>query len=227
MDSRRSKIIACMTVGEELEGLIPEGMETVFLEFGLHDYPERLKEKLQEEIDRTGDVDTILLGYGLCSMSTLGLSSSRSRLVLPRMHDCIGIFLGSSKKYQEQFRGEPGTYYLTKGWINHGGDPYKEFLKWRKKYGAAKARLLLEKTIGNYTRLAFIQTGKGDQTQYVLYARKVARKLGLRFEKIAGDRRILEKMIAGDWDEDFIVVGPGEKVTLEPFLGDSSAGLAP
>ncbi len=189
-----------MTVGEELEGLVPKETEMVSLEFGLHQSPDELRSKLQEEIDRTRDVDAILLGYGLCSMGTVGLSSSHCRLVIPHTHDCIGIFLGSNQKYEEQFQHEPGTYYLTKGWINHVGDPYTVFLKWQKKYGTAKARFCLKKTFGNYTRLAFIQTGKGDQTQYIAHARKVARKLGLRFEKIEGRRSILKKMISEEWD---------------------------
>ena len=217
MNDFHYKLITCKTVGEELEELALEGIETVFLEFGLHDYPQQLKKTLQKEIDRTGEVDAILLGYGLCSMSTLGLSSPRSRLVVPRMHDCIGIFMGSGREYLEQIRSEPGTYYLTKGWINHGGDPLKEFIKWQKKYGTDKARLFLEKTIGNYTRLAFIQTGKQEHTDDIKYARKVARKLDLKFEKITGNRTIVEKLISGCWDDDFIVVEPGDKVSLDPF----------
>ena len=217
MRCHRSRIIACSLVAEELEGMLSEGMEIVALEFGLHDYPERLRVRLQEEINRVGDVDVILLGYGLCSMATVGLISPRSYLVLPRMHDCIGIIMGSLEEYSRQMRAEPGTYYLTKGWVNHGGDPRKKFLEWEEKYGTAKARRLLELTIGNYTRLAYIQTGNTLQMDHVLYAQEVAHELGLRFEKIKGNRGVLEKMVAGNWDKDFVVVEPGKPVILEKF----------
>ncbi|MFC2070884.1 DUF1638 domain-containing protein [Chloroflexota bacterium] len=215
--NNRFKIIACMTIAEELEGMIPDGTESAFMEFGLHSYPEKLKERVQEEIDRTNGVDAILLGYGLCAMSILGLTSPKHRLVIPRMHDCIGIFLGSGRKYREQVYSNPGTYYLTKGWINHGGDPYKVFKKWQQDFGAARAKLLLDKTIGNYTRLAYIETGQEDQKNYIDYAQMAAEKLDLKFEKLKGNRSILEKMLAGDWDSDFVIVEPGSKPTIYDF----------
>ena len=215
--SNRYKIIACMTVAEELNGLIPEGSKTTFLEFGLHSYPDKLKASVQEEIDRTDGVDAILLGYGMCSMSILGVSSQKHHLVIPRQHDCIGIFLGSGKKYKEQVYSNPGTYYLTKGWINHGGDPYKVYKRWRDIYGDERAKFLLNKTIGNYTRLAYIETGREDQTEFINYAQTAARELDLRFERIKGNRFILEKMLAGDWDDDFVIVEPGDKPTIYDF----------
>jgi hypothetical protein len=90
----RAKIIACATVGEELPGLIPEDMPRRILEFGLHLSPEKLNAALQEEIDRTEDeVDTILLGYGMCSRGMIGLHSRRFRLVIPKVDDCIALFL--------------------------------------------------------------------------------------------------------------------------------------
>jgi len=213
------KLIACETVAEELDGMVPEGTETAFLEFGLHAYPEKLKQKIQEEIDRTNGVDAILLGYGLCAMSILGLSSPEHRFVVPRMHDCIGIFMGSNQKYKEQAYAQPGTYYLTKGWIKYGGDPYKVFQKWQEKYGDERAKLLLKKTIGNYTRLAYIETGLEDQAEYIDYARTAAEKLNLKFERIKGNRTILKKMLAGEWDDDFVVVEPGCKPTFHDFSG--------
>ncbi|MFC1920452.1 DUF1638 domain-containing protein [Chloroflexota bacterium] len=215
--NNRYKLIACMTVAEELEGMIPESTETAFLEFGLHAYPEKLKIKVQEEIDLTNGVDAILLGYGMCSMSILGLTSPKHRMVIPRMHDCIGIFLGSGKKYKEQAYSNPGTYYLTKGWINHGGDPYKVYTRWQQEYGEDRAKVLLNKTMGNYTRLAYIETGQEDQTDYIDYAQMAAEKLDLKFEKLEGNRTILKKMLAGDWDSDFVVVEPGSKPTIYDF----------
>jgi hypothetical protein len=207
-----------MTVGEEFFEIIPQNTQIAFLAFGLHDYPDMLNSKIQEEINRTVDVDAILLGYGLCSKGTLGLSSTNCHLVIPRMQDCIGIFMGSDIKYRKEFFKEPGTYYLTKGWINHGGDPYKMYLEWQNKYGSDKARVLLEKTIGNYKRLAFIQTGRGNQSKYIRYSKTIAKKLGLKFEIILGNNHILTKMIRGEWDNDFVVIAPGETINLNDFF---------
>lgn len=216
--TKKYKLIACMTVAEELEGNVPDEIETAFLEFGLHSYPDKLKKELQQEIDRTGEVDAILLGYGLCSMATLGLSSPRSRLVIPRMHDCIGIFMGSDKAYRQQIAQAPGTYYLTRGWIEHGGDPWKVYRQWVEQFGESRAKLLLKKTMSHYTRLAFIRTTNEDQHDYICYARTAAENLGLAHEVVPGNREIIVKMLAGNWDENFVVIEPGCSPVLTDFL---------
>lgn len=217
----RAKIIACATVGEELRELLPNGMPYTILEFGLHLTPERLNTAVQEEIDRTGeDVNTILLGYGMCSKGMLGLQSRRFRLVIPRVDDCIGLFLGSQAEYRRQGRKAPGTFYLTKGWIECGDDPLTEYRKLCEKYGEEKAYRIEKRYIGNYTRLALINTGSHDLEGYRRYAATVANFFDLTLEEIPGSVRLLKSLLAGDWDGDFVVVEPGGTVRFEMFLHD-------
>jgi hypothetical protein len=215
---KRFKLIACMTIAEELDGNVPESTETVFFELGLHSFPDKLKVRLQKEIDRTEGVDAIFLGYGLCSMATLGLNSPRCTLVIPKTHDCIGIFLGSDRRYKEEIEQEPGTYYLTKGWIEHGGDPWKVYQGWQEEFGDSMAQLLLKKTMHNYTRLAYIRTGNDDHSEYIRYAKTAADKLGLKHEVVPGNREIMRKLLAGEWDENFVVIEPGSQPSLTDFL---------
>jgi hypothetical protein len=225
----RVKIIACETVGEELRSLLPDGMPCCVsykaLEFGLHCTPEKLQAVLQREIDETEeDVDTILLGYGMCGKGTIGLQARRFRLVIPRADDCITLFLGSRAEYARQCRQAPGTFYLTKGWIECGDDPYTEYLKLCEKYGQEKAYHIEQMYIENYTRLALIDTGNYNLEKYRAYARKVADFFGLTFEEIPGSNVLVRKLVAGDWDEDFVIVEPGGEVRYEMFLdgwGDS------
>ncbi|MBC8492744.1 MAG: DUF1638 domain-containing protein [Chloroflexi bacterium] len=215
----RAKIIACETVGEELRNLIPDDMPCKFLEFGLHLTPERLNAVLQSEIDETReDVDTILFGYGMCSKGTIGLEARNFRLVIPRVDDCIALFLGSRAEYARQCRKTPGTFYLTKGWIECGDDPYTEYLKLRGKYGDEKAYRIEKTFIRNYTRLALINTGNYDLEKYREYARMVAEFFGLTFEEIPGANVLIRKLVEGDWDEDFVIVEPGGRVRYDMFF---------
>jgi hypothetical protein len=215
----RAKIIACETVGEELRNLIPEGIPCTFLEFGLHCTPEKLNAALQKEIDETRDgVDTILLGYGMCSKGALGLEARNFKLVIPRVDDCIALFLGSKDEYTKQHLKAPGTFYLTKGWIECGDDPYTEYVKLRGKYGDEKAYWLEKKVIENYTRLALINTGNYNLGRYREYAKMVARFFSLTFEEIPGSNVLIRKLIEGDWDESFVIVEPGGKVRYDMFL---------
>ena len=211
------KVIACKTVGEEIEKHLPRNFAYQVLAFGLHEQPQKLNQTLQDIIDQEKTADVILLGYGLCCKGTIGISS-RSKLVIPRVHDCIGIFMGSQRRYKGEFYREPGTYYLTKGWIEHGGNPYKEYLKLRELYDDEKALWLAKKMIEHYSRLVFINTGDYQVERYRAYARMVAEKFSLRFEEIKGSDALIKKMLTGIWDDEFIVVNPGEKVEYGMFV---------
>jgi hypothetical protein len=223
IDQRRSllkaEIVACKTVGGELQSFLPDGMRCTLLEFGLHLDPDRLHTALQKQIDdHPPGIDTILLGYGMCSRGTVGLESRDVRLVIPRVDDCIGLFLGSREEYLRQNREAPGTFYLTSGWIECGDDPYREYLSLCAKYGPEKASRIERLYINNYTRLAFIRTGEGDAERHLSYARAQAEFFGLRFEEIRGSRTLLEKLLTGTWDDDFVVVEPGQTVRQEMFI---------
>jgi hypothetical protein len=136
MDPKRAKVIACATVIEEMLPFMPTEMAYEVLDFGLHLTPGNLRSKLQEAIDASCvHFDTVLLGYGLCSMALVGLTASNCTLVTPRVDDCIAIFLGSRQAYNEQSRKEPGTYYLTKGWIEVADTPFDEYERMVAQYG--------------------------------------------------------------------------------------------
>jgi hypothetical protein len=118
MTSSDAKVIACATVIEQVLPLLPGNMTYEVLDFGLHLNPKNLHDALQRTIDTAGaETDTVILGYGLCSRAVVGLKPAHCSLVVPRVDDCIAIFLGSQSAYKRQSSREPGTYYLTKGWI--------------------------------------------------------------------------------------------------------------
>jgi len=214
----RAKIIACETMAEEIRNMIPDGTPCKFLKFGLHCTPDKLHETLQQEIDKTQkDIDTILFGYGMCSRGTVDLEARTFRLVIPRVDDCIALFLGSRAEYTRQSRLAPGTFYLTKGWIECGDDPYTEYLKLAEKYGEEKAYRIEKLFIKNYTRLALINTGNYELDKYREYARKLADFFGLTYEELPGSNTLIGKLLNGDWDGDFVVVEPGERVRFNMF----------
>ncbi len=212
------KVIACATVFEELVHFLPADAQYERLDFGLHVHPEQLQRTLQEKIDQVKEEDTILLGYGLCARGTVGLSSPGCHLVVPRVDDCIAIFLGSRDEYLRQFRREPGTFYLTKGWIEAGDTPYSQYQRLRERYDQERALALARLALNNYTRLALINTGNYDLDRYRAYARQVARLFELRYEEIEGSTALIRKMAQGPWDEEFVVVPPGEATRHEMFL---------
>ena len=215
----RRRVIACATVIEEMLPLLPADVSHEVLDFGLHLHPNELKRVLQEKIDEASqNAEVLLLGYGLCSMAVVGLQARTAHLVIPRVDDCIAIFLGSCAAYQAQTKKEPGTYYLTKGWIEVGDTPFEEHKRLVEKYGEAKANRITGLMLKNYTRLGFINTGQYGIEHYRDYATKTAAQFNLRFEEIDGSPALVDKMVHGPWDDEFVVVEPGQVVRYESFV---------
>ncbi len=214
-------VLACATVMEEMLPLLPPDVSYQVLDFGLHINPTNLKNALQQAIDAAAaqGAATVILGYGLCSMAVLGLRANGCTLVVPRVDDCIAIFLGSARAYKEQASAEPGTYYLTKGWLEVADTPFDEYDRLAAKYGARKAEWVIREMIKHYTRLALIDTGRqADLDRYRDLARGLAERWGLRFEEIQGSSALVRQIVAGPWDGGFVVVPPGGTIRYEDFF---------
>lgn len=214
----RSKIIACRTVIEEMQQLLPSDMEALTLESGLHLHPDKLRDALQGKIDEiTTDTETIILGYGLCSMGVIGLKATDSTLVIPRQDDCVAIFLGSRRVYKKELNKEPGTYFLSKGWIDAGITLLDELKRMEERYGKMRAERIMKRMLQHYKRLAFIDMGYQDQEQYSQFSRKAAKVLNLDYQVIKGTPELLLKICNGPWDNEFVVIPPGHTIRLEDF----------
>jgi hypothetical protein len=214
----RAHVVACAAVMQEIEPFLPAGTECSVLDFGLHTNPSELRRVLQDSIDRAaGSVDTVVLGYGLCSMAVIGLRANGCTLVVPRVDDCIALCLGSQEAYRAQSKSEPGTYYLTGGWIEVGDSPFSQHERLVAIYGPEKAERLMGRMLNNYTRLAFIDTGRDGTDAYRDYSRSMADRFGLRYVELPGSERLIRKMFSGTADHEFVVARPGQTITYLDF----------
>ncbi len=203
---------------DEIRPHLPPGTDFHVLDFGLHADPAALRRALQQTIDRAaGSGDTIILGYGLCSMAVVGLRANGCTLVVPRVDDCIAICLGSQEAYKAQFKHEPGTYYLTRGWIASGESPFSEHQRLVEAFGERRAQRVIGSILKNYRRLAFIDTGNSETEPYREYSRDMAERFGLRYAEIPGSERLIKKMLYGPLDHEFVIARPGETITYLDF----------
>ncbi len=196
---------------------------------GLHNTPRNLRNLLQSGIDaiQPDQADTILLAYGICGTSTLGLVARHTPLVIPRAHDCITLYLGSRQNYDQEFSAHPGTYWYSADYLERSNSStglgastpgmidsvYEEYVE---RFGKDNADYLME-VMGewgkHYTRAVFIDTGQADTQNYEAVARDQAQRRGWLFERKEGNRRLLEMLVNGQWNEDeFLVVPPGHVV---------------
>ncbi len=213
-------ILACQTVADELNLAIDQTGVTYpvyWIESGLHNTPERLRGKIQEELGDISELtgaSTILLVFGYCGSSLQGVSSASSRLILPRVDDCIALLLGSSKKRQNVAE-EKTTYFFTAGWLKHERSLVQEYEYALEKYGRERALELMEMMLKHYERFLLINTGAYDLTPYLEQVKELASLLGLECQVLGGSLRLFRKLLTGPWDEEFIVTPPGEKVVLD------------
>ena len=213
-------IIACPTVLEEVRPFLTPEMQVRSLDFGLHTNPDKLKKTLQSTIDEVeNDYDAVILGYGMCANGVVGLKSAKSHLIVPRVADCIALFLGSGERYRQENEKETGTFYLTKGWIEVCDTPLDEYKRMAQQYGEARADRMMKIMFNKYKRLGYIITGNSqDQEKFQESAKEIANHFELRYEEIKGSTAFIRKMVFGPWEEDFIVCPPGKMVELTDFL---------
>ncbi|MBX7260003.1 MAG: DUF1638 domain-containing protein [Candidatus Hydrogenedentes bacterium] len=223
----RYKLIACHVLWREFCHFASQGPNTIefeFLEQGLHNTPDILRDRLQAAIDATDNkFDAVLIGYALCSNGIVGLTARHTPLVFLRGHDCITFLLGSKERYREYFDAHPGTYWYSPGWIDDttmpGIDRYNSLLKqYVDTYGEENADFLMrmeQQWFTHYSNAAYVDLGFAKQDAYVEYTRECAKWLGWNCDTLKGDPRLVIHMLEGRWnDDDFLVLHPGESVAL-------------
>ncbi len=216
-------VIACRSIRPELESLKPDDqtVEIRYLDQDIHRTPELMPGIIQAEIERVkGYASQIVLGYGLCSNGVVGLIAPAQGLVIPRVHDCIALLLGSRAAYEKAFRERPGTYYLTPAWIQAKKDPigYMEN-EYVPKLGRKIAEWGLKEELKHYTHIVLIDTEVADVVPLRERALKNARFLEKEFDEVTGTKEYFSKILFGPHnDEDFVILQSGEKVAQKAFL---------
>ncbi len=151
-------IVCCKTIYAELELAMAEtgcDYPIILIESGLHNYPEKLRTRLQEALDHAEGYDRILLAFGTCGNSVAGLRTGKFELILPLVDDCITLLLGSSDIKRQYER----TYFLTKGWLDGEQNIWWEYQYAIKKYGEETGKSIYAAALNQYRNLGILDTG--------------------------------------------------------------------
>jgi len=85
------------------------------------------------------------------------------------------------------------------------------------KYGKDNADYLME-VMGawqsHYRRAVFIDMGIGEGKLAESEAQAKATRRGWTLERMVGDRNLIRRLVDGDWENDFLVVQPGQQVKM-------------
>jgi hypothetical protein len=220
-------ILACRIMQTLMEPHLREApLPATFLEYGFHRTPQLMTPALQQELDRIAEPSTVIIGYGLCGNGLAGLQAGRHTLIVPRADDCISMLLGSYERYLEEFAAEPGTYYLTKGWLESGSHPLKEYRELLEKYDVETADWIIDEQYKNYKRIILVAPTQEELDAYREQAREVAEfcasRWGYRYEERLGSPEFVRRLLTDapflvESTDDYLVIPPGGEIKQEMF----------
>ncbi len=221
-DSPPVVILACPVFRAWLEANLPNdhAINLAFLDEGLHARPANLRQAIQTAIDRLERPSLVALAYGLCGNGLHGVQAREHTLLIPRSPDCIAILLGSHAAYQTQVEDEPGTYFLSPGWIASGKNPLDESIALERKHGAETAAWVMDMQYRHYRRLILI--GQDPQAMEAVRPRALeiaeyCARWGMGYEERLGSGDYLRRLVATLLI--LIAAGPGvAEVTGDDFL---------
>ena len=212
-------LIACEMLRDEVElAMARTGIEypTIWLDKGLHDTPEKLRASLQDKIDQLDKYDTILLAMALCGGALDGVSCAHARLAVPKFDDCIRLILSLEPGMRNA--ADARSLYYTRQWLDSAGHLTRQQEQYLEKYGEKKTKKIMRLMLANYKSCRMVDTGAYDMAQWEDRARADADALGLEYGTQHGSVRVLEKLLRQEFDEEFLVVEPGETLTQRMFL---------
>ncbi|MGN0659239.1 MAG: DUF1638 domain-containing protein [Emergencia sp.] len=192
--------------------------EIIELDSRLHAEPKDMREALFEKMEELpGDVDTVLLAMGHCG----GSVSQRplpKRLVMPKVDDCITMLLHRDDTWHPNLK-EGGHLYITDSVDDRlSASGIRDSLI--EKYGEKKGLKVFDIWFDSYRSVDIIDTGVYDSfsAAYLKSARKNADLIGCPLCHVPGSNLLLEKLVAGRWDHQFLIAEKGRVLKEEDFL---------
>jgi hypothetical protein len=137
------------------------------------------------------------------------------------------LLMGSRDSFFEEHKKEPGTYFLSEGWLEADLNPYQEYIEIVEKYGEQTALMVMDMQYRNYKRLVLVAHDKQDFIDCQPKLQPVVdffSRWNLEYQEYLGSldfiQRLLEKAATSPTEAgaDFIVIPPGKELSQRDFL---------
>jgi hypothetical protein len=195
----RIAIVACDHFKRELEALTEGDLDFVmrdYLEFNLHNDPNRLRDVIVEKVNGLeGTMDAVLLGYGVCGSLNNIVDELRVPTVTFKADDCIAVYL-TQEVYDRERAKVPLTYYSTP----YFSDMDMEWQEndWEKKMGIEMDtddfKKMYSRMFDGYSRSIYIHT-IGERECFEKKAKRFADELSLSYETRDGSLAVMQDAI--------------------------------
>jgi len=208
------KIISCEIFKPYIEHLlktktIKTDFEIEYYDIDQHNYPIRFNQVLQEKIDEVKDFEMIILLYGICGNVTSNIVARHCPVVMPKVHDCASVLLGSKKRFLEVFAHRLSTpwqcYAHVQSNSHHQYIDADEYNALVEKYGEDNAAYLREILFHPEEKsMVYLSMDLAEDLKQI-------KKLSNEIEVVNGSPRYLLKLLNLDFSE-ALVLKPGEKM---------------
>jgi hypothetical protein len=182
--------------------------EIEWIDEGLHTYPEKLRARVQDALDRATDAERVLLAFGHCGNMIDDLRTGNFELIMPNADDCVTLMLSPHRDGKEA-----GVYYLTRGWIRSGVNAWCDYGRTAERHGTEKANRIIKRLMDGYHAIGAVETGAYPTEEIEAEGLKHAERLELRYERCPGSTAWLTDLFRGAWDDSrFLRYGPRETI---------------
>lgn len=221
-------VICCRMLEKELKKAYESftiSAPVYWLDAGLHNYPEKLRDSLQVTLDSLpSDVTRVVMLYSLCGQAVLGLKTRNFELVMPRTDDCIALLLdGNDIKIENT-----GTYFLTDAWLDDENSLMNEYKYALNKYGQQRCDRIFKRQFAHYNVLGILDTGCYDVNALIEKTEPITDVLELTPKVIPTKCDMLNTLISCAADDksqlpdtlgdNFIYVNKNSEITQNMFF---------
>jgi len=191
--------------------------EVMELDRDLHTEPEKMRLHIMEALNRLpGRMETVLVAMGFCGGSWDKVPTAR-RIVIPKVDDCITLLLHTDDTLHSNLKQIGHMYFRDCDGGKYSIEAMKD--KICREYGMEIGTSIFGSWFASYTNTDIIDTGVYDcyAEAYVEEAQKNADLIRCDLDYVAGSNRILEKLVSGRWDAQFLVIEAGQTVVERGF----------
>ncbi len=217
MKKENTTIFCCTSMLRHLEAA-QQAMHTDFpvlnIDRKLHDEPVQLHDCIQRELDRLPEqYEYVLAAMAFCGGGWNHVRA-KQRIVIPNMDDCVTMLLQTDDAPHRNLKQEHCFYFRD----SDEGDYTVEAMKDRicRQYGTEFGTSIFGSYFVDYQYAPIIDTGVYDcySEEFVEKAQRYADLIRCDLDYVGGSNRVLEKLVSGHWDEQFLVTEPGEMLCM-------------
>lgn len=224
MQPQNTCIITCSSLREYVDyAQISQETRFPVLEVDrlLHVEPEKMKTAVGEVINTlSAEIKTVLVGMGFCGGVWDHVSFSR-RVVIPRVDDCVSLLLHKDDKYHPNLKEEGHLYLYEKNPAEFSARSImRDYSNADDEFANMNKDWLFHMWYDGYHHLDIIDTGYNDcySEEYATIAQENADMINAVLDYTEGSNLLLEKLVSGRWDEQFIVAELGHLIRHADFF---------